>query len=198
MYCRSSFCPNHFLWNQKQKQVCASHIWMYDNLRHLWPKCDQSCYAKKTTKNTERVTGVTDSKLWQIVTVTNVTNGLTLSVTGTKPVSVSVWNPGRNGSKACHMYEWVMSQISMRHVTDMNESWHVWMSHVTDMNESWVTYEREMSQIWMSHVTHMNESYHRYEWVMSHKWMTHVKHINESCHTYEIQVRHRTQGAVNK
>ena len=32
------------------------------------------------------------------MTATNVTNGHTLSVTGTKPVSVSVWNPDQNDS----------------------------------------------------------------------------------------------------
>ena len=68
---------------------------MYD---HLWPKCDQMCFARKTNKNSEHVTNVTDSKLWHFVTVKNVTNGHTLSVTGTNPVSGSVWNPDQNDS----------------------------------------------------------------------------------------------------
>jgi len=53
---------------------------MCDHLWHLWPKCDQLCFAKKTTKNLERVTEVMNSGVWHFVTVTNVTNGLTLSV----------------------------------------------------------------------------------------------------------------------
>jgi len=92
----------------------------------------------------------------------------------------------------CHTYEWVMSHLSMNHVTHMNEScntyeWvmlHVWMSHVICMNESCHTYERVMSQIWMSYVTHINESCHAYEWVMSYIWTSHVTHKNESFHTY--------------
>jgi len=39
---------------QKQKQVCASHNLKCDHLWHLWPKCDQTCFAKKTAKKTEK------------------------------------------------------------------------------------------------------------------------------------------------
>jgi len=41
---------------QKHKQVCTSHIWMCDNLWHLWPKCDQICFAKEIEKNPEEQT----------------------------------------------------------------------------------------------------------------------------------------------
>jgi len=72
--------------------------------------------------------------------------------------------------ESCHTYQWVMSHISMSHVTRMNESCH--------------TYEWVMSHIRMSHVTHTNESCHTYEWGMSHIckkpvihiWKCHVKH----------------------
>jgi len=114
----------------------------------------------------------------------------------------------------CHTYEWAMSHIWivtshiwMSHVTQMNEShhmyeWatsHMWMSHVTHMNEACHTYEWVMSHIWMRHVTHMNESCHNgVPWVMSqlivcvmsHIWMSHVTHMNEPCHTYEWAMSH--------
>jgi len=109
MFCRNLLLPNHFLRKQKQKQICASriwigashiriaatHIWICDHFWHVWPKCDQNCFAKKTQKNPERVTKVTDSKLWHFVNGTNFSNGHTLSVTRTSPVSVSVWNLDR-------------------------------------------------------------------------------------------------------
>ena len=69
---------------------------MCDHSWHLWQKCDQICFAKKTNNNTERVTEVTYSKLWHFVTFTNVTNGHTLNVIGTNPVSISIWNLDQN------------------------------------------------------------------------------------------------------
>jgi len=41
---------------QKQKQGCTSHIWMSEHLWHLWPKCDQICFAKNTKKKLETQT----------------------------------------------------------------------------------------------------------------------------------------------
>jgi len=64
---------------QKQKQVCTSHIWMCDHLWHLWPKCDQICFAKNTKKKIRETNQVTMSKLWHFVTVANVSKGHTLS-----------------------------------------------------------------------------------------------------------------------
>jgi hypothetical protein len=61
------------------------------------------------------------------------------------------------------MNEWVLSHVSM--------------SHVTHMNGSCLTYEWVMSHIWTSHVSHMNASCHTYEWVMSHISMRHVSHM---------------------
>ena len=57
----SLFCyPDNIFWisfhsepfprKQKQKHVCTSHKWKCDHLWHLWPQCDQTCFAKKTGK----------------------------------------------------------------------------------------------------------------------------------------------------
>ena len=80
-------------------------------------------------------------------------------------------------------YEWVMSQIWVRHVTHIHESCHIWMSHVTHMNES--------CQIGKSHIT--------YEWVMSHmyesvthEWVT--LHVIESRYMLRIIRRARRGG----
>jgi len=67
--------------------------------------------------------------------------------------SIAIWcdaffDGGRILLRSRHIYEWVMSQIRMSHVTDTNESchtyewvmWHIRMSHVTDTNESCHTY----------------------------------------------------------
>jgi len=40
--------------NHKQKQVCTSHNWKCDHLWYLWPKCYQTCFAKKTIKKKKR------------------------------------------------------------------------------------------------------------------------------------------------
>ena len=72
-----------FSWKQKEKPICNSHIWMCNHLHHLcnlWPKCDKLCFTTKTTKNPERVTKVTNSKLWHFVIDTIVTNLHTYSV----------------------------------------------------------------------------------------------------------------------
>jgi len=42
-----------FQMKQKQKQVCTVHNWNCEHLWHLWPKCDQICFVKKTHKKTE-------------------------------------------------------------------------------------------------------------------------------------------------
>ena len=113
---------------------------------------------------------------------------------------IAVWTSGVT-------YEWVMSHISMSHVTHMK--WvmsHVCMRNICRMNkwcqtygcytykwmnESCYTYEwvnewvmlHIWIDIWMSHV-------YPHEWVMSRVWMSHVTHMNESCHTYEWVMSH--------
>jgi len=89
-----------------------------------------------------------------------------------------------------HTYEWIMSQIPMRHVIYANESCntrkqfmsHTWIRHFTCMNESCHTYEWVMS--------HWNESCHKYPWGMSYMRMSHAPHTNESCHAYELVMMH--------
>ena len=118
--------------------------------------------------------------------------------------------------RSCHTCGWVMSHMSMSHVTYewvtsrmalhtyleivLYEScplWishmcigRVWIGHVTHMYGSCHTYEWVMSHIWMRHVTYMNESCHTCEWVMSHMWMSHFTHVNESCHICEWVMSH--------
>jgi len=81
---------------QKQKQGCTSHIWICDHLWYLCPKCDQTCFAKKNWKKNRACDWGHKCK---IVRFCNRHKCHTLSVTSTKPVSVSVWNPDRNGSE---------------------------------------------------------------------------------------------------
>jgi len=110
------------------------------------------------------------------------------------------------------MYEWVMSQIWMHHVTDMNEScqkyeWvmlHIWMSHVTHMNDSCHVLQN-VSRSGMQHesairspplLPRMSESCHKCECVMSQIWMSHVTDMNELCHRYEWVMSHKWMGHV--
>ena len=113
-------------------------------------------------------------------------------------------------NESCHMYEWVISHIWMRHVTHVAglDFWSgscLYMSHVPHMNESCHTHECVVSHIWMRHVTHVAGldfwsgsrlqalfmvrlildvhiwmSHITHEWVTSHTWMSHVTHMNES------------------
>jgi len=84
---------------------------------------------------------------------------------------------------------WVMSHLSVSHVTRVSEScgWvmsHVSVSHVTRVSEScgWV-----MSHVWVSHVARVSESCHTYQWVM---WVSHVTFVSESSRTYEWVTSH--------
>jgi len=70
---------------------------MCDHLWHLWPTWGQFCFAKNWKKSRE-TNEVSNSKLWKFVTVTNVANGHTLRLTGTNPLSISVWIPDQNDS----------------------------------------------------------------------------------------------------
>jgi len=81
---------------QQQKQVCTSHNWKCD---HLWPKCDQTCFAKKTKKRAEKQIRsqiqICDS-LWpsQMSQI-----GHPFGVTGTNLFLFLFGNPARNGSQ---------------------------------------------------------------------------------------------------
>jgi len=81
----------------------------------------KSVFPKKPKKNPERLTEVTNSKLWHLVTVTNVTNGHTLNVTNTNPVSVSVWNPDQNDPEDF----WDLSYVCHDSpICDTTHAWH--------------------------------------------------------------------------
>ena len=81
---------------QKQKQVCTSHIWICD---HLWPKSDQNVTKSALLKKLKKIRACDRGHKFKIVTFCDRHKCHTLSVTGTNPASVSVWNPDRNGSK---------------------------------------------------------------------------------------------------
>jgi len=102
-----------------------------------------------------------------------------------------------------HIYEWVMSNIWMGHVTHMNGSCHIyewvmsniWMRRVIHMNETCYTYEWDF-HIWQSSdskvfcVTLMNGSCQTYQWVVLHIWMrlsylTRLRYKGLICHAYE-------------
>jgi len=109
------------------------------------------------------------------------------------------------------MYEWVMSQIWMSHVSHLSLG-------VCAMCRIWIS---QVAHTWMRHVTrmdascrtHMNESCQKYEEVMSHiqvsrapicfgVWLSHVTHVNEShdtqewvmLHTWMIHVAHLNES----
>ena len=73
-----------------------------------------------------------------------------------------------------HTYEWVMSHIWLRLVTQM--------SHVTHMNESQIRSFKVSSLI-----TAVCNSSNTYEGVMPHIWMSHVTYTAESCYIYSCR-----------
>ena len=95
MFCWNSFILNHLLENRNRNRFVPVTF----ECVTICDICDQNVTKSvllKNPKNQERVSEVTKSKLWHFVTVTNVTNGHTLNVIGTTPVSISVWNPDQN------------------------------------------------------------------------------------------------------
>jgi len=81
----------------------------------------------------------------------------------------------------CHIYEYAISHIWMRYITNMNAPFHKWWSHVTRMNASCHTYECAMSHIWMCRVTRINapcrtcvHATSHIERSTSHIWIRHV------------------------
>jgi len=106
-----------------------------------------------------------------------------------------------------------MACMQMRHVIDINESWHVyvWISphisvmsyarmwHVTDMNESRHTVAPRCAwytHVSMSRVICTNESRHANEWVMLHAWMSHVIYTSQSWHQCKCVTRHTLMSHV--
>ena len=95
--------------NRKQKQrFVPVSFQMGDRLWPIVTDCDQTCFAKKTKKNLEWPisNGVTDcDRLWPSQMSHLVTP---FGVTGTNPVSVSVWNPARNDSHAARRIKYLI------------------------------------------------------------------------------------------
>jgi len=77
--------------------------------------------------------------------------------------------------------EYVWVQLTMSHVTRMNES-----LHSQGFNEG---AHKVMSHLWMCHVTHMNESCHTHKSVTSHVSMSHV--------TVRTQVKARIESCAS-
>jgi len=113
--------------------------------------------------------------------------GLTSAAT-----SSPLWNSSRCTPASC---EWVMSHISISHVTCMTEScqtyeqvlWnsspctpasYEWVMSRVLITEPWHTYERVLCN--SARCTPAS-----YEWVMSHVRKSDVTTMDESCHTYE-------------
>jgi len=81
---------------QKQKQVCTSHIWICDHC----DICDQNVTRSVLLKRLKKTRACGRGHRFKIVTLSDHHKCHTLSVAGTKPVSVSLWNLDWNGSDA--------------------------------------------------------------------------------------------------
>jgi len=91
--CRISFIPNHFNRNRNRNR-CVPITFEFVTICDI---CDHNVTKSvllKKKKNRECELG----HKFKTVTFCDRHKCHTLSVTGTKPVSVSVWNPDRNGS----------------------------------------------------------------------------------------------------
>ena len=100
--------------------------------------------------------------------------------------------------------QWVMSHMSMDHVTHVNEPLYTYQGFMSHMSMSHVTCTNEPLYTCMSHLTHSNESCHTCPWVLSHiqmshfthAWatlhiaMSHVTNVHESCHMYKWATLH--------
>jgi len=143
---------------QQQKQVCTSHNWKCDHLWHLWPKCDQTYFAKKTEKKTEHQIRsqiqICDS-LWpsQMSQI-----GHTFDVTGTNLFLFLFGNPARNGS---HFHVWHIDESLLILMCDTHiymwvfthsQVWHIYQSLLILMCHT------HMSHYSFSCVTHIYES----------------------------------------
>jgi len=82
-------------------------------------------------------------------------------------------------NEVCHTYEWVVSQIRANRDTHMKEDP---LNPICPSGDC----ERIMSHTWMSHITRMNESYHTHERVTLHTLVSRVTRMHESYHTHEL------------
>ena len=116
MFSRISFIPNHFNWN-RNRNTFVSIIFEFETIDNICYQIVTKPVLLKKTKKNQSVWLLSRSQLWfKIVTFFDRHKCHTLSVTGTKHVSVSVWNPcalsarltwklqsssGHGGNKAC-------------------------------------------------------------------------------------------------
>jgi len=82
--------------------------------------------------------------------------------------------------ESCHVYEWVMSLIWMRHVTCMNESCH---SYEWDVSHTTVALPN-MLLIYVTRLIHMCDKTHSYMWQTSFIYVTCLIHCDMP-HPYE-------------
>jgi len=103
--------------------------------------------------------------------------------------------------------QWVMSHMSMDHVTHVNEPLYTYQGFMSHMSMSHVTCTNEPLYTCMSHLTHSNESCHTCPWVLSHVQMSHFTRtwatllVHEPLYTYQwimshISVSHFTSHSI--
>jgi len=95
MYCRISCIPNHYNQNTYRNRFIPVTFEFVTICEICYQNVTKSVWLKNFKKNRACHRGHTS----KIVTSWHRQNCHTLSVTGTKPVSVSAWNPDPNGSK---------------------------------------------------------------------------------------------------
>ena len=89
----------------------------------------------------------------------------------------------------------VMAHTSMRHCTQVTESWHTWTNRGTGVKESCescVTYEWVLVHVWTSWVTDMNESCESwwYRGNFSHEPKHIAQHTAILCYTLQHAATH--------
>ena len=107
-----------------------------------------------------------------------------------------------NFVKSRYIFQWVVSYMSMRHVTHIYELCHMSMRHVTHVCVThtsiwhWGMWHISMwhrHHSTMRHVTHgyelchtyINSTHYTFRFVMSRMSLSHVTHVDESCHTFQ-------------
>jgi len=181
-----------------------SHVWM----SHV-TRMNESChtYERVMSRKWTSYVRLVDESCHAHVVMSHVTHMNEWNwLCNVSLLCMGVVNRDTRMNESCHTYEWVMSHdewviscISMNHVTHMNAqkrlnnvsySMEV-MGHVTHMNESGHTYEWVKSHTWMNDTDYAMYPYSVWgSWVVTHVWMRHVTRMNESRHTYEWVMSH--------
>ena len=125
VFCWIWFIPNHCLENKnRNRQACSSHIWTCDHLWHLWPKCEQICFAKKPNKNPEQQT-------WSQIWICDILWPSQMSQIVTYMIECDWYKP-------CFCFCLKSGSERLSLICDMNELNITWQ---LDMNELNITYE---------------------------------------------------------